>query len=267
MQSFYEAMKLEGGEGGIFRGELDESWYQGRAGFGGVVAAAMIRAMMAKLEAPGFELRALGMTFCAPVLAAPFEIRVETVRRGSSVINLLAKVVQSEEVKTIGTGTFGRTRESNADFAKEEMPAAPTPKEAATVPHNPLFPKFAQHFEYKFCFGEIPYSGGENATVGGWCRVKDFQEPLDYAHAAALLDIWPPAIYSRLNMPCPSATISWQVVFNETLPLEGAKKSDFLLVTLETEKCTGGFAEERATLWSEDGRCLARALQSVAIFG
>ena len=267
MQSFYEAMALEGGEKGVFQGSLDGSWYQGRAGFGGVVAAAMVRAMQRSLAAPEFGLKALGMSFCAPVLAEPFEVKVEVVRRGSSVINVLARLVQAGEVKTLGTGAFGRWRESDADFAGGEMPQVPGPQEVPTVPFNPLFPKFAQHFEYKFCYGGIPYSGGEEASVGGWCRVKEFEEPLDQAHAVALLDIGPPAILSRGSQPRPSATVSWQVVFTEELPRKGAKAGEFLLVTVETERCTGGFAEERATLWSEEGRCLARALQSVAIFG
>ena len=267
MQSFYEAIALEAGEEGTFRGRLDGSWYQGRAGFGGVVAAAMVGAMKKHLDAAEFDLRAMGVSFCAPVLAEPFEVKVEVVRRGSSVINVLARVVQAGEVKTLGTGTFGRWRVSDADFSAGEMPEVPKPEEVATVPFNPLFPRFARHFEYKFCYGGIPYSGGEEATGGGWCRVKEFEEPLDHEQAVALLDIWPPAIYSRVSQPRPSATVSWEVVFTERLPREGAKAEEFLLVTVETEKCTGGFAEERATLWSQDGRCIARALQSVAIFG
>jgi|SRR5690554_6516809 len=266
-QTYQDAIALTRDEQGVFHGQIDRSWYQGRGAFGGVSGAAMVRAMERTLESPEFALRALALNFCAPVSEAPFEVHVEVVREGSSVICAQARIVQDDQPRMVAIGTFARERSSSSDFEQGAMPQVPPADEVPTAPDSPLFPKFASYYDYKFCQGAIPYTGDDEAKLGGWCRLKDAPGPLDAAQLIGLLDMWPPAVITRMTSPAPAATVSWQVVINEKLPLEGAKSDDYYLVTAHTERAVGGFSEERAAIYSADGRCLGQALQLVAIFG
>ncbi|RAL25122.1 hypothetical protein DL240_02600 [Lujinxingia litoralis] len=266
-QSYSDAIALRRDDQGVFHGQIDKSWYQGRGAFGGVSGAAMVRAMERTLERPEYPLRALAINFCAPVTEAPFEVHVEVVRQGSSVICAQSTIMQEGQARMVAIGTFARKRTSASDFEIVAMPQVPPAAEVPSAPESPLFPKFAQYYEYKFCHGAFPYSGDEEAALGGWCRLKDAPGPLDAAQLVGLLDMWPPAVITRMTQPAPAATVSWQVVINEHLPLEGAQADDFYLVTARSERAVGGFSEERAAVYSADGRCLGQALQLVAIFG
>ncbi|TXD37485.1 thioesterase family protein [Lujinxingia vulgaris] len=266
-QSYSDAIALKRDEGGVFHGQIDRSWYQGRGAFGGVSGAAMVRAMERTLDAPEFALRALAVNFCAPVTDEPFEVHVDVVRRGSSVICAESRIVQEGQARMVAIGTFAKERSSGSDFEQRAMPEVPPAGEVPTAPESPLFPKFAKYYEYKFCHGAIPYTGHDEAELGGWCRLKEAPGPLDAAQLIGLLDMWPPAVITRMTSPAPAATVSWQVVINERLPLEEASADDFYLVTARSERAVGGFSEERAAVYSADGRCLGQALQLVAIFG
>ena len=264
--NFSEIVDWPKTESGVYEGVVDDDWFQGRGAFGGVVGAAALRAMEDVVDSERHRVRSLNVQFCGPLVAAPATMHVEVVRRGSSVINIAARIEQGDEVKTTVSGLFARQRDSAIDFDRLDSPDVPSPSEVDTTPYSPLFPSFARYYDYKFCFGEIPYSASDEAAVGGWCRLSDSTEPVDSAQATALLDIWPPAVLTRVDSPTAAATISWQVAFHEPLPLNGASADDFYLVTATSEQAVGGYASERSELWSEDGRRIAEALQLIAVF-
>ena len=266
-QTFSEAISWSPAEPGIYEHLVGSDWFQGRGAFGGLAAGAAVRAMEDRVDSTEHRIRALNVQFCGPLVAAPATMSVEVVRRGSSVINAQARIEQEGQAKTTATATFARDRHSASDFEQLAMPEVPPPEEVATAPDSPLFPKFARYYEYKFCFGEIPFSSSDEAAVGGWCRLRDSDESVDAAHAAALLDLWPPAVLTRADSPTAAATISWQVLFHDPLPLADAGADDFYLVAATTSQTLGGYAEERADLWSADGRRVAQGMQLVAIFG
>ncbi len=266
-QTFQEAISWSPVEPGTYRSSIDETWFQGRGAFGGVLAGAIIRAMTDVIDSPRHRLRALNTQFCAPVDTEPARLDVEIVRRGSSVINTRARITQDGAPRTTASATFGADRDSEADFQRTSAPDVPLPQEVEPAPESPLFPDFSQYYEYRFCVGNIPYSGSDEATVGGWCRLRDADRPVDTIQAAALLDIWPPAILSTMSGPTAAATVFWQLVFDAVLPLDDAAADDFVLVDSSSDQATGGYAEQRSSLWSHDGRRLAQSQQLVAIFG
>src|SRR5437879_5846273 len=83
-----------GGPAGVFRFDVPEGWQQGRGAFGGLVVAALARALEAFEPAPDRPLRTLNAELCGPALPGPSEIRVEAIRRGSGVTTLAARLVQ-----------------------------------------------------------------------------------------------------------------------------------------------------------------------------
>lgn len=265
--AFSEVITWSKTEPGVYEHQVESKWLQGRGAFGGLVAGAAIRAMTDVIDSSDHRIRSLNVEFCAPVVAQSAVMTAQVVRQGNSVINAGARIQQDDETKATASATFCRHRDSKADFDQSTAPDVPPPEEVSTAPESPLFPKFASHYEYKFCVGEIPYSGADEAAVGGWCRLRDAEKPADAADAAALIDLWPPAILSTVSKPTPAATISWQVLFHHPLPLANAAADDFYLVAATSSQTVGGFAEERADLFGPDGRRIAQAQQLVAVFG
>ncbi len=266
-QTFRDVISWSQVGDGLYEGSVDDSWFQGRGAFGGVAAGAIIRAMDDVVDSDKHRIRALNTQFCAPLIAEPARLSVEIVRRGSSVIYADARIRQNGEVKTAATATFGRDRDSVVEFDATDAPDVASPENVDPAPDSPLFPKFSRYYEYRFCHGAIPYSASDDASVGGWCRLEDAEGPVDTAQAAALLDIWPPAVLTTVGEPMAAATISWQLLFETPLPLPGAKADDFHLVTSSTTRAGDGYAEQQSSLWTEDGHRLGRSQQLVAIFG
>ncbi len=252
---------------GTFLGSFPERWYQGRGAFGGVVAATMIRGLDKVVDDESKRLRSMQVQFCGPLVEADARMEVRIQRRGSSVINASVRIMQAGEVKTTALALYGGMRNSSVDFEDVEMPEVPAPEAVEPAPKSPLFPRFASHYEFRFCHGQIPYTGAGEATGGGWCRPIDDDRPADQARAAALLDAWAPAVLARASTPTPAATISWNLHFYRPLPLEGATAEDFYLIACESGIATDGYADERTQLWSEDGQLIAEGHQLVAVFG
>lgn len=192
---------------------------------------------------------------------------VEITRRGSSVIAARATIAQDGQIKTTAAALFAKPRDDRWDFDHSEAPQVPGPDEVNTVPWNPLFPRFAVHYDYKFCVGQIPFSGHEDGHVGGWCRLKESAVPADAGQIAALLDIWPPAMLTRVESPTAAATISWQLIFHRALPLINAEPDDYYLVDARSTHTSAGYASAQASLFTEEGLLLAESMQLVTIFG
>lgn len=266
-QTFAEAIDWAETDAGTRRQTIDSEWFQGPGAFGGLLAGSVLRAVQDTVDSDEYRIGSLNLEFLAPVDDRPAEMSIEVLRRGSSVVNLQARIEQDSEVVTTATATLCRDRDSAIELDDPSPPEVPEPDELESAPDNPLFPNFAQHFEHRFGVGSPPFTGSDEAVVGGWGRLKEAGEPADAAHIAALIDIWPPAVLSTVSQPVGAATISWQIVFDGPLPVDGAGADDFYLVAAETRRASGGYAEERARLFDRDGRRLAEALQLVTVFG
>lgn len=97
-------------------------WAQGRAVFGGLMAAMLHEAMRLKL-ADDRPVRSLAITFVGPAAPeVPISLEVEVLREGKAVSTLLGRAVQNGQVVTLVQGSFGAGRPSVV--AVEALPAA-----------------------------------------------------------------------------------------------------------------------------------------------
>jgi acyl-CoA thioesterase len=251
-------------DGGRFSFVVDESWYQGRGAFGGVAAAALLEAMTAVVDDERRRPRSLTVHFCAPLEAGKHAIVAHVERFGARVTHLGARVLTDGKVACLASATFAATRDATLSFHDAKAPLVPPFDTVPPVGKSPLLPAFCQHFEYRFCVGHLPYGGADEARTGGWIRPRS-HERLDYTLATALLDAYPPAVLARAGSLTPAASVDLTVDFFEPLPLERGHKDGRALVDARSRFCGGGYADELAELWSEDGRLLAQARQLVAL--
>ena len=108
--------------GDLFHGDIDEIWSQGRATYGGLVAAGALGAMQAVVE-PTRAVRNLLVNYVAPVEPGAVTCRVELLRTGKAATQLLARVEQRAAVCVVASGVFGETRSSSVQVEARALPA------------------------------------------------------------------------------------------------------------------------------------------------
>ncbi|MFJ4344172.1 acyl-CoA thioesterase [Pseudomonas sp. NPDC089401] len=246
---------------------IPPSWAQGRAVFGGLMAAMVFEAMRLKL-ADNRPVRSLAISFVAPAAAdVPTRFEVEVLREGKAVSTLLGRAVQDGQVVTLVQGNFGAGRPSVVDVpALPAMDMKALEESAPELPHIPgVTPEFMRHVALRWAIGGLPFSGNPSRRMGGWVRLRDVaQEPVNEAHLLALVDAWPPSLMPFLKQPAAGSTLTWTIEFIQ--PVVQLSTLDWCRYCVETEHARDGYGHAAATLWTAEGELLALSRQTVTVF-
>jgi acyl-CoA thioesterase len=78
---------------------------------------------------------------------------------------------------------------------------------------------------------------------------------------AAITDAWPPAVFSRLEVPVGVPTIDLTIHFRQT----PSGEPGWTLVRFRTQVAAAGYLEEDGEVWSADGRLLAQSRQLAVV--
>ncbi len=249
-------MKSTGGSWAV-----PDGWGQGKGVYGGLIAGALVNAATERLIDKTRALRALTMHFLAPPDAAPSTISVETIREGGASSTLEARLLQGS-LKAHAMMVFSKPR-PGAPYVHETPAFDPAWEKVDIVPvEPPMAPIFAQHFEYR-PVGAWPFSGGEKAESSGWVRPREFSGKYDATLIVAIADAFWHSVHVRAQSIRPSLTVTFSV---ELYGDPGAVPLHAPLfhhgVTWVSE---AGYASERRTLWSPDGKLLAVNNQAIAV--
>lgn len=243
------------------------TWGQGRAGFGGLVAALVYEAMCAKVPA-GRPVRSLAITFVGPLLVdQPASYEAQVLREGKAVSQVLGKAMQDGQVVAVIQGSFGAPRASRIAVESLPAPAMKRPEECIPRPFVAgVMPEFLRYLELAWGEGGLPFSNDKSRFMGGWVRFRDaLGEPLEVAQLLGLVDAWPPAVLPHLDGFAPGSSLTWTIEFMQPLP---ALTSDqWCLYRAEIEHARDGYGHVAAGLWSPSGELIALSRQTVAVFG
>ncbi|CAM4068294.1 putative acyl-CoA thioesterase II [Pseudomonas reidholzensis] len=242
-------------------------WAQGRAAFGGLMAAMVYEAMRARLvdERP---VRSLAITFVGPAAPdVPISFEVEVLREGKAVSTLLGRAVQAGQVVTLVQGSFGAGRPSAVEVhAQPPLEMKPLDQAAPELPYiKGVTPEFMRHVALRWAIGGLPFSGNSSRHMGGWVRLRDVAEgPVDPAHLLALVDAWPPSVLPMLKQPAAGSTLTWTIEFVQPTPR--LSTLDWCQYCVETEYARDGYGHASAALWTAEGELLALSRQTVTVF-
>ncbi|WP_444919916.1 acyl-CoA thioesterase [Microbulbifer sp. CnH-101-G] len=244
-------------------------WSQGRATFGGLVAAMLYEKMATEVAEVAREssLRSLTLSFVGPVSAGALGVNAQVLRAGRSVTQAQGQLLQSESVMLAALGSFGNGRDSSVKAVPPAAPEFAEPEKCIALPYiEGVVPEFTQKYDYRIARGQMPFSGTSERQLGGWVRFKDGSEnTVGISHLLALIDAWPPATLPMLKAPAPASSLTWTVEFMEPLPKRSA--SDWWQYLAEVEQAEDGYAVIQARLWDSGGRLVALSRQMVTIFG
>ncbi len=264
--AFVEASTFDRVEPGRWRSVMNDAWQQGRGAYGGLVAAIFVRAFEAETADPARWMRTLTVHFCAPVLAGPTQVDVTVERVGKYVTQVSGRMHQNGATVATALATMALDRPGGAPWTTVVAPPMVPLAESPIAPFVPRMPSFLQFVETRYVGGELPFSGGNVAELGGWCR---FREPVtpDTAMFAALLDVWPPAVaVLARGFEATASSVDLTYHFLQPLPLAGVDPDASYWMQSRSQVQVQGYAEEHGELWTADGRLVARARQWVAIF-
>lgn len=263
---------------GFYVAKVTEDWQQGRAGFGGLMAALATNALrqeMARLhkadeslQLNSRALRAMMTAFIGPPAVGEIDIQVSVLRSGRSATWAEARITQSGAVCTTITACFGGSRESSISIKAEDREVVRTPEESTEFPFIPgITPNFTQHYEMRWAVGGMPMSGSKEAKVGAWVRYRG-EEQFNEEHLVAMMDVLPPAVLPMLTEMKPISSLTWHLELLGDLTAADANDAEgFWYFDVEATATADGYSQQQATLYTPSGRAIAYSQQSIAVFG
>ena len=245
---------------------VPSSWGQGRASFGGVVAA-LVFDRMASVVAPDRPMRSMQVSFVGPVTPdEPATIEAEILREGKAVSQVMGRIVQGGEPKLVALASFGGDRESAVAVEPLVAPEARAVGGCQALPYiKGVTPEFTQHIEMRWAFGGMPFSGIGGREMGGWMQFREAPEAITDAHLVALVDAWPPAVLPHLKSPAPASSLSWALDIMHPRPKIGP--DDWLLYRATIDQAGAGYGHTQAGIWTSRGELMATSRQTVTVFG
>lgn len=251
------------GGNGTFSAQIPASWMQGRASFGGLVAAMAVDALRRTLEGDK-PLRAIQVLFVAPVGVEPLEIKVRTLREGRNVTAMQADVIQEGGVCCTVLASFGGARESVLVEHARSRPEVSPPDGLAPFPYiEGKTPGFTQHFDMRWAKGERPFSGNNDNEHGIWTRFNH-SGAATVLHLIALADIPPPIGLSRLTKFAPGSSLTWSLEFIDDC--RGDNLDDWWYINTKLAHMSEGYGHQEYEIWAPDGRPVALARQVMTVF-
>lgn len=247
---------------------IPESWSQGRAAFGGLVTALALRSIDERSTLPEVgnrPLRTVHTFFTAPVGTGPLQLDTRLIRQGKSITSVETSLIQEDQERAMVRAIYAARRPSSVHVQGPPVPSIPPPDKLVEIAFvEGVLPSFVQYFDLRWAYGGLPFTGSTEKELGGWCRLRD-GDVCGTEAIAALMDAWPSPVVPMLAEPAPASSVTW------CLDLLDAKQetraTDWHQYGSVVEFASEGYAFMTSYLWSSEGTLLARATQTVAVFG
>lgn len=243
---------------GRYTALIDRGWWIERGPNGGYLAAIVLRAVLAEVDDAARRPRSMTLHYLRPPAEGPCEVTVTVERAGRGLTTVSARLVQEGRACILALVALGIDR-PGPELHDHPAPTVPGPDD---LPPRPDLPEgapdisFRHRFDVRPAIGTPPFMPGPEAVGGGWIRTAD-ADPVDDVLLAAITDAWPPAVFSRLEVPVGVPTIELTVHFRGAPPREPG----WCLVRFRTLEAVAGYLEETGEVWSADGRLLAESRQ------
>ncbi|WP_229052082.1 acyl-CoA thioesterase II [Aeromicrobium sp. Leaf350] len=235
---------------------LDPRWSGVDGIFGGHVFGRVADAAVAAVE---HRLAALTVCFVASVKPGDAEIDLDVLHEGRRTATSRFALVQQDRVRAHGLAEHTQPGEPHLWADRHELPPRPA---VGTLPADgQLELVFRDRLDLR-----IVENSQEGRPGGGWVRLNEApaEVSLDSPEAvlATLLDVMPPALYTREVKPVFVPTLSFTAHFRTDAEVD---PSAWMFVSHTTSWATGSTCIDDATVWDADGYLLAHGRQARAV--
>lgn len=260
---FSEIMSSMRGADDNLRVTVAEDWLQGRASFGGLVAAVGNEAMR-KFVARDRPLQSLQTTFVGPAGPGDWELRARILRAGKAVTLARCEIIEGDQVVAVQTGVYGADRESAVLVKPTPVDPPRGVDEIDELRYTPdQAPAFVQHFGLRFAVGAKPFTSTRSPSKV-YIRHRD-PSPLSESHIVALVDCIPTPALSMFKAPAPGSSLVWTLDFFEH-DLQFSPEAWWRIDT-DIDAATGGYVNQTGVLHDPNGRPVALSRQLFVVFG
>lgn len=243
---------------------VTEDWSQGRATFGGLVAAVGNEAMR-KLVPVDRPLRSLQTTFVGPAPSGTWQVNARVLRVGKAVSLAACDILDRDQIVATQVGVYGAGRESAVRVRPSAVPSPRGIDEIREVRFKPGFaPSFVQHFAIRWAEGKLPFSGSPRSPTKAFIHHKD-PAPLTESSLVALVDCIPTPAMSMFTSPAPASSLVWTLELFEH-DLHFAPDAFWRLDT-DLDAASEGYVNQTGVLNDPNGRPVALTRQLFAVFG
>ncbi len=251
-------------EPNVWSARVDESWLQGRAIFGGMVAALCNEAMR-RLVPHTRPVRAVEVTFAGP--AVPGEVRLEAqiLRIGKAVTIAQGRASSEGQIVAQTTGIYGDSRSSALHYgptAAADVPRVDTLRDVDMT--RPGRSAFSRHFGMRWAQGASSFSGSSISTSKAYVRHAGsgvFTE----SHLIALCDSIPSPSLQMLKTPAPASSLIWTLEFvrpHFEFPIDAWWRLD-----TSADAAHDGYVNQSGMIVNPDGEVAAFSRQLVTVYG
>lgn len=273
---FSDTTQVRSADNSRYSATIDPCWNLRPLPQGGIVTALALRAMEAELAAPEQRLRTLHTTFAAQVTDGPVDIQVDTLRRGRSMSQLRADVVNAGADRGhVTTAVFGSVRQG-FEFTDQQLPPDLPPPSACPSFRDPPPPDveafepmpFWTHVEGRPALGHAWWERYEpdRAERAGWYRFDDppmlDDGTMDPAALVVLCDFMPGALGEKVGGDGPADRPWFAPSVDLTVHLLGDCRSEWVLAHNTVRHAGEGYASADMALWDcgDDGTATPRLL-------
>jgi acyl-CoA thioesterase len=242
---------------------ISDDWSQGRATFGGMVAALGNEAMRRLVPAER-QLRELETVFVGPVLAGVVRIEAGVLRVGRAVTVATARLWSADKIAAVLTGIYGAARSSALSVAAAAKTGAVAVPELRTTSLPAGAPAFSQHFDLRWAEGALPFTGSSSSKSKIYVRHTDAGR-LSESHVIALVDCIPSVIVQMMSSAAPSSSLTWTTQFLKHD--YGFAPDAWWCIDAQIDAAADGYSCESCVLLDPDGETAALSRQIVAYFG
>jgi acyl-CoA thioesterase len=245
--------------------EIGEDWSQGRATFGGLVAA-LGNETMRRLVPADRQLRGLETVFVGPTPAGTVRIEAQVLRAGRAASIACARLWSGGEITATLTGIYGAPRSSAITISPQAQSGVPTAQALADsfFPVHEGGPAFLQHFGMRFAEGSRPFTGSKLPRSKAYIRHRD-TAALTESHLVALIDCTPSPVMQMMTKPAPSSSVTWTLQFlrhDYSFSPEAWWRID-----TEVNSAGEGYSCESTVVLDPNGTPAAFSRQLVSVFG
>lgn len=257
---FDQAIALAGDDPGVAHGHTSEHYWNTMSPFGGVTAATLLHAILLHPQRLGDPL-ALTVNFAGAIRPGGFVVRVHAQRTGRTTQHWQLALYQGDDPHPAMTGTavFGVRRQTWGDNEAAMPSVTPPPALERYAPAVRL--PFLERYDIRYADCD-PFAGGASSLTHCWIADAP-RRALDFPALAAYCDAFLPRVFVRQGKPSPIATVTMSMNFHVDGDALAARQWEQALGEARGNAFNGGFHDQEAKLWSDDGTLLATTHQLV----
>ena len=238
---------------------IPENWMQGRTAYGGLSAAFALAAARRKISDAG-PLRSAQIAFIGP-LAGTIRATVEVLRQGKSAAFVAVDVFGEAGLGLRATFVFMRQRPSHVDFVEFAPPEHIPPAMSAPAFKRTAGPHFTGQFDY--LHARDADKPAEPSDFLRWVRLAEGPAVSTELELMVIGDALPPAAMGLMIEKGPVSSMNWTINIVSDAP---STREGWWLLKSRADQAQHGGSSQSMAIWDADGRPVAIAIQSVALF-